>query len=246
MRERPAEWLGSGDAQPAAEERRIARDGKPYTYAEFVAFYGDSAVSMWDEAENNFPGPPPPKADGAASSAGDSTVPAATPPEPQTGAASTRIAEVRMLYTTATRRSDGDGGGGAGAGAASAEALTLLTPRTAQNIRDRSTIPTTSKKDMRAFLDWVSESHGLRPTELVHDIPDDVPWRHYVAKQAEWQKIIGSGIIRAQLEFLPGIKDPNRGQPRLDFVFVNAEGVRCQLHPGNKGKDANPIFIEPS
>ena len=242
MRERPAEWLGSGDAQPAAEERRIARDGKPYTYAEFVAFYGDSAVSMWDEAENIIPDPPPPKADGAASSAGDSTGPAATPPEPQTGAATQR-----RLYTTATRRSDGDGGGGAGAGAASAEALTLLTPRTAQNIRDRSPIPTRAKKDMRAFLDRVAGSHGARPTQLVHDIPDDVPWQHYVATHRDWRRIIGSGIVSAQLEFLAHTTDPNRdGQLRLDYVFVNAEGLRCQLHPGNKAKDAQPRFIEPT
>ena len=43
--------------------------------------------------------------------------------------------------------------------------------------------------------------------------------------------------------FLLEIRDPNRGgQLRLDYVFENLEGVRCQLHPGNKGKDATPIF----
>ena len=47
------------------------------------------------------------------------------------------------------------------------------------------------------------------------------------------------------LMFLPEIRDPNRGgQLRLDYVFENLEGVRCQLHPGNKGKDATPIFIQ--
>ena len=42
---------------------------------------------------------------------------------------------------------------------------------------------------------------------------------------------------------LPEIRDPNRGrQMRLDYVFENLEGVRCQLYPGDKGKDATPIF----
>ena len=44
---------------------------------------------------------------------------------------------------------------------------------------------------------------------------------------------------------LPEIRDPNRGgQLRLDYVFENLDGVRCQLHPGNKSKDAIPIFNE--
>ena len=43
--------------------------------------------------------------------------------------------------------------------------------------------------------------------------------------------------------FVPDVHDPNRdGQLRLDYVFENLEGVRCQLHPGNKGKDAALIF----
>ena len=41
------------------------------------------------------------------------------------------------------------------------------------------------------------------------------------------------------------IRDPNRGgQLRLDYVFENLEGVRCQLHPGNRNKDALPIFTQ--
>ena len=70
-----------------------------------------------------------------------------------------------------------------------------------------------------------------------------VPWRHYIASHAECQRIVGCGIIRAYLQFLLEIRDPNRGgQLRLDYVFENLEGVRCQLHPGGKGKDAKPIF----
>ena len=43
--------------------------------------------------------------------------------------------------------------------------------------------------------------------------------------------------------FLREIRDPNRdGQLRLDYVFENLDGVRCELHFGNKRKHAAPIF----
>lgn len=128
-------------------------------------------------------------------------------------------------------------------GAASAAVNTLLTPRTAADLKARTNIAGTSKKDMRALLNQISESEGNAPTQLVHEIPAGVPWRHYIARHADCEQIVGSGIVRAYLEFLPEIRDPNRdGQPRLDYVFENLEGFRCQLHPGGKGKDAKPIF----
>ena len=96
---------------------------------------------------------------------------------------------------------------------------------------------------MRAFLDETSRSHPQNPTVLEFDIPANVSWRHYIAKHKDGNRIIGSGITKAKLKFLPQIHDPNRGgQPRLAYVFENQDGVRCQLHPGNKGKDAAPIF----
>ena len=121
---------------------------------------------------------------------------------------------------------------------------TLLTPRTAAALRDRTNIAGTCKQDMRALLGRISASQPLVPTQLVHEIPDDVPWRHYIARQKECQQIVGSGIVQAYLEFLPEIRDPNRGrQFRLDFVFVNVERVRTQLHPGaTRRKDAKPIY----
>ena len=128
-------------------------------------------------------------------------------------------------------------------GAASAAVNTLLTPRTAADLKARTNIAGTSKKEMRALLNQISESQPRAPTQLVHEIPAGVPWRHYIARHADCEQIVGSGIVRAYLEFLPEIRDPNRdGQPRLDYVFENLEGFRCQLHPGGKGKDAKPIF----
>ena len=98
---------------------------------------------------------------------------------------------------------------------------------------------------MRALLDQISESQSRTPHVLVWDIPPEVPWRHYIARHPQCQEIVGSGIVRAQLEFFPHIRDPNRGrQLRLDYVFENLDGVRCQLHPGNRAKDAEPIFTQ--
>ena len=98
---------------------------------------------------------------------------------------------------------------------------------------------------MRAFLDATSRSQPLDPDVFAFDIPANVSWKHYIARHPQSRRIVGSGITRAQLIFLPHIRDPNRDeQLRLDYVFENLEGVRCQLHPGNKGKDATPIFIQ--
>ena len=103
----------------------------------------------------------------------------------------------------------------------------------------------TGKKQMRAFLDATSRAHPRDPDVLAFVIPANVSWKHYIARHAECGRIVGSGITRAQLMFVPNVHDPNRdGQLRLDYVFENLEGVRCQLHPGNKGKDATPLFIQ--
>ena len=46
------ELTSSGVSQPADEERRIARDGKAYTWPEFMEFYGESAAaSFWSSAD---------------------------------------------------------------------------------------------------------------------------------------------------------------------------------------------------
>ena len=120
---------------------------------------------------------------------------------------------------------------------------TLLTPRTAEELRTSTRIAGTCKKEMRAFLDQTSSSQPRDPHVMAFDIPAYVSWKHYIARHPDCRRIVGSGITRAQLMFLPNIRDPNRsGQLRLDYVFENLEGVRCQLHPGNRNKDATPIF----
>ena len=119
----------------------------------------------------------------------------------------------------------------------------LLSPRTAQDIRSSTRIAGTRKKEMRAFLDETSNSHPLNPNILAFDIPAEISWKHYVARHPDWKRIVGTGITKAQLMFLHNVHDPNRGgQLRLDYVFENLDGERCQLHPANKSKSAQPIF----
>ena len=95
-----------------------------------------------------------------------------------------------MSYTVG----GGAGDGGAGPqpppphtqGAATAAVHTLLTPRAAANLRSRPNIAGTGKKDLRAFMDEISTSQTRDPNQLVWDIPEEVPWRHYIARQPDW------------------------------------------------------------
>ena len=86
-------------------------------------------------------------------------------------------------------------------GATSAAVNTLLTPQTAADLKARTNIAGTSKKEMRALLNQISESQPRAPTQLVHEIPAGVPWRHYIARHADCEQIVGSGIVRAYLSF---------------------------------------------
>ena len=47
-----AELTSSGVSQPAEEERRIARDGKAYTWLQFLEYYGEHvAANSWNSAD---------------------------------------------------------------------------------------------------------------------------------------------------------------------------------------------------
>ena len=121
----------------------------------------------------------------------------------------------------------------------------LLTLQQAEAIRQSTRIASNIRQEMRRFLDDTSAAHGRDPQVMVFDIPADIHWQHYIARHADCAQIVGSGITRAQLTFIPHIRDPNRRdkQLRLDYTFENADGLRCQLHPGKKAKDAKPQFI---
>ena len=90
----------SGYAPPVEEERRIAGDGRAYTFREFLAHYGEEwGKSKWSAAQNTPPPAPPLQA-----------------------------------------------------GVQAAAVNTLLTPRTAEELRTSTRIAGTGKKAMRAFL----------------------------------------------------------------------------------------------
>ena len=127
-----------------------------------------------------------------------------------------------------------------------AAADTLLTPRGVERILANTRIAGTCRKDMRQALDVLSAANARDPNQLVHDIPGNVTWQHFIARHPDWRRIVGRGIIRAQLEFLPNVRDPNRGgQLRLDYVFETMDGELCRLHPGRKAaQDAQPIFTQ--
>ena len=122
----------------------------------------------------------------------------------------------------------------------------LLTLQEAEAIRQSARIAGTIKQEMRRFLDATADAHGPDPEVMVFDLPENLLWKHYVARQADYEKIIGGGITRVQLTFIPNVRDPNRkdDQLRLDYTFENADGLRTQLHPGKRSKCAQPVFIQ--
>ena len=85
-------------------------------------------------------------------------------------------------------------------------------------------------------------------TEHSMSLSSEFPWQSYVACHARADDIIGSGIVRASAEFVAATQDANRfGKPRLDFVFYQADGSYCRLHPGTRpANDAKPIFFAAS
>ena len=106
---------------------------------------------------------------------------------------------------------------------------------------------------MREALDALSDRSPPIPDELHHQIPVGVPWKQYVSRHELNRKIIGSGIVRAELVFQEDYPNDNRWktladgqeqrQLRLDYEFENADGVICQMHPGKKASgDAIPIW----
>ena len=106
---------------------------------------------------------------------------------------------------------------------------------------------------MREALDALSERCPPTPEVLRHEIPVDAPWKHFVSNHELSWRIIGSGIVRAQLVFQENHRDDNRlktlpdgrrqRQLRLDYDFENADGEICQMHPGKKASgDMQPVF----
>ena len=262
----------SAYAPPVQEECRKASDGKSYTYEQFLGYYGEElGTSLWSAAEHTrqLATALPKSTSDDAHFAGDSKRQATAasslgyaPPvqeERRVGIDGNFHTFQEFLdhygdewLTTQKWTAAKDTPPPppplpppATPPPPAAAVNILLTPRTAEQIRMSTRIAGPGKKQMRAFLDATSKAHPRDPDVLAFDIPANVSWKHYIARHADCGRIVGSGITRAQLMFVPDVHDPSRGgQLRLDYVFENLEGVRCQLHPGNKSKDAAPIFTQ--
>ena len=98
-----------------------------------------------------------------------------------------------------------------------------------------------TKESMREALAR-SLNDSVRLQILPHDIPEDVPWRHFVALHTDSDRIVGSGVVRAQVVFQRDIQDtywlrypPTRLEQRqlcLDCEFENADGNITGIHLG--------------
>jgi len=74
------------------------------------------------------------------------------------------------------------------------------------------------------------------------------PWKAYLASHARGEMVVGEGIIRAVVDQIKDVKDPNRGRrPRTDFIFYRVDGSAYRAHPGTKPKnDSAPVYCPPS
>ena len=129
----------------------------------------------------------------------------------------------------------------------------LLTVAQCQELMQHTNQTGAPRKGMREAMKDLSDSHPATPSPRAHPIPAYAPWEHYVAQHELSARIVGSGIVRAQLVFQDKIREGNRRkempagrsvrQLRLDYEFENADGQICQLHPGRTAaQDARPIF----
>ena len=221
--------MATGNPGSSSDDSHLAGHGDGYTLPQTLAVLGIA----WN-ADQSTPSAAP--STQSTSSAAVDTLQTETPLPAPTGneprSATTVVAPLEPPLPPPARVT-----------AAPAAVVTLLTIQEARNLRAQTRIAGTGKKTMRKLLDHVSDYWPETPDQLIHPIPHNVPWQHYIARHAECDRIIGSGIVRAYLEFLQHVRDPNRNnQLRLDFVFENLDGQRCQLHPGGKGKDAKPIY----
>ena len=85
--------------------------------------------------------------------------------------------------------------------------------------------------------------HGIQTASIL--LAAALQKRSCAASGFHFAVAMTSYCSQISLMFLPEIPDPNRkGQLRLDYVFENQEGVRCQLHLGNRSRDAISIFTQ--
>ena len=106
-----------------------------------------------------------------------------------------------------------------------------------KNVRSRDEIQAATGIDLITGLDL----SALRPVQGIAKWED---WKQYLALHPEAEKIIGTGVIRFSLEYIPTTRDPNNyGKERLDFHVYRHDGSYARLHPGSH-KDAQVYYFD--
>ena len=102
--------------------------------------------------------------------------------------------------------------------------------------------------EARRHLNEITDIAGQDGADDVYYIDDSIRWKEYIAMHAQWEDIIGNGIIAAHLEKIHNTRDPNRqNKARVDYVFYRADNTFCRVHPGTKRRnDAQLYFADTS
>ena len=240
--------MDAGDATQlvAAQERRLANDGRPYTRSEFLDRYGYAGERQWGEAaqQEEAAGRPPAHRDAA-------QLPAVLLPEHV----------IAIQQEEASRGPPTDWGV---AQLPSEDDITIqqkdpahgppadwavhfpdvLLPEHVAAIQDAEAArgpPRSLHKIARDALNAIS----LSPTRATVNLDDQFPWRQYVCAHSQNTTIIGPGITHAQAVFVPNTNDLNRGgAQRLNFCFYRTDGTVCLVHPGSKRSQDAQLRIE--
>ena len=261
-----------GVSQPTVNDAdcRRARDGHEYSYSEFECHYTTMADVMWAEAgleggaisrhnlrEIAVISAQPPRLPISAQSprlpgAEEQTLPIRGGTEDAAGASQPGAGQ-RWLEDAAGASQPGAGPLAVVAAQAGEEPReVVLSPDDLEALRRAPTRREELHDRMRAWLDEVARSNPQQRGDAVPirmDAPADLPWKEYLAKHKESDRIVGGGLVSFSLCFVAGTRDPNRnGQMRLDFVaeslpmLGNAEYI--YLHPGTKPKsDAKVRYV---
>ena len=90
----------------------------------------------------------------------------------------------------------------------------------------------------------VASQSPLSPAVRRCPVPPALPWREYIAVHDKCDLLVGEGIVRFYLYFMPELDPNRRGQLRLNYVIERQDGSAVLLHPGGRpAGDAKPVLL---
>ena len=218
--------------------KRFAEDGHPYTYANFMWWYGEEDGPIkWAQAEGAKE--PFEKAESVASSWVEVDLPGDGAGAPQSGV--------------------GDGVGapmpGAGVEEPGAQPSPPMTSalldeaaihdlrRRAPNSVNYNRMRSDARTDLNRMYHILQLSGALEPSELVPRFN----WQYYVVFHPDAKALVGPGVAEFGAAMVKSTKDSNRsGVSRINFFIRHVDGGYWRLHPGKKrSDDAKPIYFPP-